>query len=60
VKKRSLQGDLIVAFHYLKEAHKKDGDWLFSRAYCNRTRGIGYKLKEGRFRLDIKNKFFLQ
>ena len=46
----SLQGDLIAAFQYLKEAYKKDGDRLLSRACSNRTRGDGFKLKEGRFR----------
>ncbi|KAK4815290.1 hypothetical protein QYF61_026195 [Mycteria americana] len=48
---RRLQGDLIAAF-------QKDGDKLFSRACCDRTRGNGFKLKEGRFRLDIRQNFF--
>jgi len=47
-----------VAFQYLKGAYKKDGDKLFSRACCDRTRGNGFKLKEGRFRLDIRKTFF--
>jgi len=55
LEKRRLQGDLIAAFQRLKGAHKKDGDKLFSRAYCSMTRGNGFKLKEGRFRLDTAN-----
>jgi len=51
--------DLIAAVQYLKGAYKKDGDKRFSRACCNRTRGNGFKLEEGRFRLDRRKKFFL-
>ncbi|KFQ78010.1 hypothetical protein N337_13469, partial [Phoenicopterus ruber ruber] len=58
LEKRRLQGDLIAAFQYLKGAYKNDGNRLFSRACCNRTRSNHFKLKEGRFRLDIKKLFF--
>jgi len=50
--KRRLQGDLIVAFHYLKGAYKRAGKGLLARACTDKTRGNGFKLKEGRFRSD--------
>jgi len=47
-----------VAFQYLKGRYRKEGDRLFSRVCGNRTRGNGFKHKEGRFRLDIREKSF--
>ena len=58
LEKRKLQGDLRAAFQYLKGAHRKDVDNIFSRACHDRTRSNGLKLREGRFRLDIRKKFF--
>ncbi|KAK4830125.1 hypothetical protein QYF61_008552 [Mycteria americana] len=52
LEKRRLQGDLIVAFQYIK-IYKKDGESLYTWACSDRTRGNGFKLKENRFRLDI-------
>ncbi|KFZ47874.1 hypothetical protein N321_11678, partial [Antrostomus carolinensis] len=58
LKKRRLWGDLIAAFQYLKGAYKKAGEGLFTRATNEKTRGNRFKLKEGRFILDIRKKFF--
>ncbi|KFZ51064.1 hypothetical protein N321_05166, partial [Antrostomus carolinensis] len=58
LEKKRLRGDHIAAFQYLKGAYKKAGEGLFIRIVNDRTRGNGFKLKEGRFRLDIRKKFF--
>jgi len=39
LEKRSLQGNLIVAFQYLKGAYEKNGEKHFSKACSDRTRG---------------------
>ncbi|KFQ67974.1 hypothetical protein N335_06546, partial [Phaethon lepturus] len=59
LEKRRLWGEeFIAAFQCLKGAYKRNGDRLFSRACSDRTRGNGFKLKEGRFRLDRSKKLF--
>ena len=60
LKNSRLWRDLIAIFQYLKGAYKKDGVQLFAQANNDRTRGNSFKLKEGRFRLDVRRKFFTQ
>ena len=57
LEKRRQRGDLIAACQVLKGAYKKAGEGLFTRAGSYRTRGDGFKLRESRFRLDIRKKF---
>ncbi|PKU42568.1 hypothetical protein llap_7119 [Limosa lapponica baueri] len=54
LEKRRLQGDIIAGFQYLKGAYRGDREGLFMRDWSNRMRGNGFKLKEGRFRLDTR------
>jgi len=56
--KRRLWGDLTADFHYLKGAYRKHGENIFIRACCDRTRSNGFKLREGKFRLDIRKILF--
>ena len=50
----------IVAFQYLKGVYKQEGERLFTRVDSDRTGGNSFKLRWGRFRLDMRRKFFPQ
>ena len=47
-----------MAFQYLKGGFKKEGGRFFSKVCFAITRGSGFRLREGRFSLDIRKRFF--
>ena len=57
LEKRRLWGDFRTIFQYLKGPTKKL-ERVFTRVCSDRTRSNGFKLKEGKFRLDRRKKFF--
>jgi len=60
LEKRKLQGDLIAAFQYSKRDYKQKGNQVFTWVDSDRTRGNGFNLNEGMFRLDVREKLFTE
>lgn len=56
----ALRTPCSAALQYARAAYEREGNGLCARASSDRTRRIGFKLKEGRFRSDGRRAFLSQ
>lgn len=57
---KSSRQTLLQLFSTERVLTKKEGEQLSIRTYSDRTKGISFQLKGGRFRLVVRRKVFTQ